>query len=147
MTDEGPGAEQTPPAEEQSPMSEAKSMLGDVADFSTGEGMVAFAGIAILALWLIFDVFLDEYGYGYVELFAATAAVLVPRLNPDSVTKFAPVGAIMKLIGYVFGITLLFEVIYEIETGFYDEALTIIAALLTFAAWAVGFLGARSIKT
>jgi hypothetical protein len=116
-------------------------------DFSSGEGMVALAGMIMLGVWLIFDVFLDDFGLASIELLLATTAVVVPRLNPNSVEKIGTVSTVMKVTGYAIAIVGAFFVIEAIEEGFYDDALTIIAALITYAAYAVAFLGARSIKS
>lgn len=116
-------------------------------DFSSGEGMVALAAMIMLGVWLIFDVFLDEFGLAAIELLLATVAVVVPRLNPAAVEKVNTVPVIMKVIGYAIAIVGAFFVIEAIEEGFYNDALTIIGALITYAAYAVAFLGARSIDT
>ncbi len=120
---------------------------GGNADFSSGEGMVALAGMILLGVWLIFDVFLDEFGLASTELLLAVIAVAVPRMNRDSVEKVNTVPVIMKVTGYAIAIVGAFFIVEAIEEGFYDGALTIVAALISYAAYAVAFLGARSINT
>lgn len=150
MTDEtpAPGPEGGVP-EEPTPAAEhdMKTVTAGAGDFTSGEGLVAFAGIVLLLDWLIFDVFLDDYGLGIVELLLAVIVVVVPRLNPKSVEAVHPVPTVMKLAGYAIAIVGAFWVIEAIEEGFYDGASTIIAALVAYAAYAMAFLGARQIKT
>ncbi len=141
MTDES----HSPGTGDQSPdVSPAGDATGD---FSSGEGMVALAGMILLGVWLIFDVFLDDFGLASIELLLAVTAVAVPRMNRESVEKVNTVPMIMKVTGYAIAIVGAFFIIEAIEEGFYDSALTIIAALVSYAAYAVAFLGARSIKS
>lgn len=109
--------------------------------------MVALSGMIILGVWLIFDVFLDDFGFAIMELLLATIAVAVPRINREAVEKVNTVPVIMKTTGYAIAIVGAFFVIEAIEEGFYSGASTIIAALITYAAYAIAFLGARSIDT
>lgn len=141
MTDES----HSPDTGDQSP--EVSPAEGGGADFSSGEGMVALAGMILLGVWLIFDVFLDDFGLASIELLLAVVAVAVPRMNRESVEKVNTVPVIMKVTGYAIAIVGAFFIVEAIEEGFYDNALTIIAALISYAAYAVAFLGARSIKT
>lgn len=149
MTDQPhtPDSEGTGPEPEQEAAGASPAGMPTGSDFSSGEGMVALAGMIMLGVWLIFDVFLDEYGLSDLEFLMAVAVVVVPRLNAASVEKVNAVSTIMKLVGYAIAIVGAFYVIGAIESGFYDDALTIIGALITYAAYAVAFLGARSIET
>ena len=136
-----------PPGQDAQPTEQPEdSVLDGAGDFTSGEGLVAFAGMIILALWLIFDVILDEYGQGFVTLLLASIVVIVPRLSPETVAKFHPVDMIMKVAGYGFGLFLLFEVFFILDSGFPDGVGSTIGALLTFAAFAMAFMGARQIK-
>lgn len=148
MTDEGMGPfeEPTPePREMMKPEGERPAMAG-AADFTSGEGLVALGGIVLLAVWLLFDVILDDYGLGILTVLLATVVVIVPRLNPESVARVQQVPVIMKVVGYALGFIGVFDVIGAIEEGFYEDALTVIAALISYAAFAVAFIGARQIK-
>jgi hypothetical protein len=95
---------------------------------------------------VIFDVFIDEYGLNVVELLLAVTVVVVPRLNKELVEKVSSVPVIMKVAGYAIAIVGAIFIISALEEGFYDEAWTIIAALVNYAAYAMAFLGARQIK-
>ena len=154
MTDEGmgpfeePTPEPTTPAEQSSPMEGAKSALSDMADFSTGEGLVAFAGIIVLLDWVIFDVFTDDAGFGTLTLLLAALAVFVPRMNPETVAKAHPVSVIMKLAGYALALIGLIDVIVVVDGGFFDgyEGIEVVAVLVSWAAFAIAYFGARQIK-
>jgi hypothetical protein len=123
-----------------------KSVLAGAGDFTSGEGLVAFAGMVILAVWLIFDVFLDDYGVATLTLLLATLVVFTPRMDPAHVAKVLPVAVIMKTVGYTFALIGVFEVIEAVEEGFFEGAATIIAALVEYAAFVMAFIGARQIK-
>lgn len=141
MTDES----HSPDTGDQSP--DVSPVGGGAGDFSSGEGMVALAGMILLGVWLIFDVILDDFGLASIELLLAVIAVAVPRMNRESVEKVNTVPVIMKVTGYAIAIVGAFFIVEAIEEGFYDSALTIVAALVSYAAYAVAFLGARSIKS
>lgn len=158
MTDEGMGQQEDPTPmegmgqhEDPAPMGEEMSRpttrpaMAGTTDFTSGEGLVALAGMILLAVWLIFDVILDEYGLGLVTLLAAVVVVMVPRLDPATVAKVHSVPVIMKVVGYGLALIGVIDVIAAIEGGFFDDALEVIAALATYAAFGVAFVGARQI--
>jgi len=150
MTDEthdmGDNESPAPPPEPLPLAHDDAAAVAGAGEFTTGEGLVSFAGIVLLAIWLIFDVFLDDWEVTIVELLLATTVVLIPRLNRATVERVHPVAVIMKVTGYVLAIVGVFYVIEAIESGFYDNASTIIAALINYAAYVMAFLGARQIK-
>lgn len=147
MTDETPG---TGPAqdgaEEPTPAQEMAAMVQGAGDFTSGEGLVAFAGMVMLVIWVVFDVFLDDWGLSVVETLLAATVVIVPRMKRETVEKVLPVPVVMKLAGYTIALVGVFYIIGAIEEGFYSGVSTIIAALLNYAAYAMAFLGARQIK-
>jgi len=150
MTDEtsAQGPEESFP-EEPSPAAEhdMAAVTAGAGDFTSGEGLVAFAGIVLLVIWLIFDVFLDDWGLSIVELLLAATVVIVPRMRSETVETVLPVPVVMKVFGYAIAIVGAFFIIEAVEEGFYEGASTIIAALVNYAAYAMAFLGARQIKT
>ncbi len=115
--------------------------------FSSGEGMVAFGGILVLLVWLIFEVFTDDYSVATLAVVLAIVAAVLPRVNRESVEKIASLPVMMKVTGYLLAITGLTEIIFDIEAGVFDGFLTVLAALVAYAGYAVAFLGARSIET
>lgn len=147
MTDESmsPDAEgESEGAPEASPPA-AESATGGFDDFTSGEGLVALGGMVLLAAWIIFDVFLDDFGFSEIELLLAFVVVITPRMRRETVEKIMPLGHVMKLAGYALAVIGAVYIIAAIESGFYEGASTIIAALVSFAAYAMAFIGARSI--
>jgi hypothetical protein len=122
------------------------TVLQGAGDFTSGEGLVTFAGMILLAIWVIFDVFLDEYGVGVLTLLLAALVVIAPRMSRESVEKVLPLPVIIKVAGYTLALIGVIAVIAALEDGFYDDALTIIAALAQYAAFAMAFIGARQIE-
>lgn len=139
---------QTPDDEGTSPAPEAAGAgpAGMGSDFSSGEGMVALAGIILLANFVIFELIMAEYFISYPLLLLAVGAAVLPRLRRESVEVFHPLGQIMKVVGYSIVILGVFEILDDIRFDGYDEAAAIIGALVAYAGYAVAFLGARSIK-
>jgi hypothetical protein len=144
MTDEF----QTPNPEEEKgvaePLPEKESAT---TDFTSGEGMVALAGIVILAVWIIFDVIVQDYGVTTLAIVLALLAAVLPRMKREDVEKIQRLPILMKVIGYGLVAVGIVEVINDISHGFYNNALGVIGALVAYAAYAMAFMGARSIKT
>lgn len=144
MTDE---SHETDPAEEPAAVDrDDDTVLQGAGDFSSGEGLVTFAGMVLLAIWVIFDVILDDYGVGVLTLLLAALVVIAPRMSRETVEKVLPLPVIIKVAGYTLASIGVIEVVGALEGGFYEEALTIIAALAEYAAFAMAFIGARQIK-
>lgn len=152
MTDETPatgpgdGAPEEPVPPVAPPEHDMATITAGAGNFTSGEGLVAFAGMVLLAIWVIFDVFLDDYGLDVVELLLAVTVVVIPRMNRKTVESVHPVAVIMKVAGYAIAIVGAIFIISALEEGFYDNASTIIGALLNYAAYVMAFLGARQIK-
>lgn len=123
------------------PLTSAEAM------FSSGEGMVAFGGILVLIVYLIFDVITDDYGIATLAVVMAIVATVLPRMDRDSIEKIAPLPVLMKTTGYLLAITGLTEIITDVEGALFDEFLTVIAALGAYAGYALALLGANSIET
>ena len=125
----------------------AADLAGTTGDFSSGEGMVALAGIILLGNFFVFELIMGEYFISYVLLLLAVAAAVLPRLRRESVEAFHPLGHFMKVIGYAIVVLGAFEILDDIRFDGYDEAADIFGALVAYAGYAVAFLGARSIET
>ncbi len=146
MTDEF----QTPNPEEEKGIAEPlpeKESAKNTTDFTSGEGLVALAGIVILAVWIIFDVIVQDYGVTTLAIVLALLAAVLPRMKREDVEKIQRLPILMKVIGYGLVAVGIVEVINDISHGFYDNALGVIGALVAYAAYAMAFMGARSIKT
>jgi hypothetical protein len=147
MTDQpqSPDSEGTGPEQEATGAGPGGMPTGS--DFTSGEGMVALAGIILLINFVIFELIMAEYFISYPLLLLAVAAAVLPRLRRESVEAFHPLGQIMKVIGYAIVILGVFEILDDIRFDGYDEAAAIFGALVAYAGYAVAFLGARSIKS
>jgi len=160
MTDYGQGAEPSEPEEQQTPgtdddpagdNTEASVAEASVAEasvaFSSGEGMVALAGIILVGVWLIFEVIAREYSMTTLAVVLGAAAAIIPRMNPDSVAKIMSVSAVMKALGYALLLVGVIEVVTDIRIGIYDTPMAVLGALIAYGAYGLAFVGARQIET
>ena len=118
----------------------------DDEDFSAGEGMVALGG-AIVALVYILELFLDDYSVHLTGLVIAIVVIGLPRLDRDLVERVAPLAVLMKLGGYLLGVAGVIQILSDLFDGNLDPFVAAIAAIATYAGYAIAFLGARSIET
>ncbi len=63
------------------------AVLVGAGDFTSGEGLVAFAGIVLLAVWLIFDIILASYGMDNTVAVLAAAALLLPSVTSRTASR------------------------------------------------------------
>lgn len=120
--------------------------LAQIGDYSSGQGLVAIAGLAILALWVIFDVIMEEYFQPWALVVLAAWAVILPRVNRASVEKLHPLPTIMKALGYTIAIFGLIVIVDEVIDGVFDtDTGTLIGAILTYATFVMAYMGARKI--
>ncbi|MGD2043741.1 MAG: hypothetical protein PVJ28_08835 [Acidimicrobiia bacterium] len=159
MTDEssrpmGEDAESTPPQSQQptpppgmpTEDHDEATVLAGAGDFTSGEGLVAFAGIVIIAVWLIFSIIVTEYFISWLMLSLAVAATLLPRLNRETVERVHALPVLMKVIGYAIALIGVFALVEDLRFGEYEDIGDILGALATYAAAVMAFLGARQIK-
>jgi len=123
-----------------------KSVLAGAGDFTSGEGLVAFAGMVILAVWVIFAILATEYFLGFHFLLLSTAAVILPRVDRATVERVHPLPVIMKVLGYAIAILGVFLLVEDIRFEAYDEIWAVLGALITYAGCVMAFIGARQIK-
>ena len=150
MTDEThdvPMGEPVPPPDPVPTVEERDtSVLAGAGDFTSGEGLVAFAGIVVVATWVIFDVLVADYGVNYIMLLLGVAAAVLPRLDRGTVEKLHPLPLSMKVIGFGIALIGLFALIEDLRfVGSFDGVGVILGALATYAAAVMAFLGARQI--
>lgn len=145
MTDEFQAPEPAEESEAAEPVSEEPSSQTN--DFTSGEGLVALAGIVILAVWLIFEVIAKEYSVTTLAIVLALLAAVLPRMKREDVEKVQRLPILMKVIGYGLVVVGIVEIIDDISYGVYDSIFGVIGALVAYAAYAMAFMGARSIKT
>jgi hypothetical protein len=148
MTDESypPGDQVTPepmPADEH----DTAKVLEGAGDFTSGEGLVAFAGMAIVAVWVIFSILTTEYFIAHVLLILSVTAAVTPRLDRSKVERLHPVPVIMKALGYGIAFMGLVALVEDIRFEAFDEVWAIIGGVITYAAAVAAFIGARQIES
>lgn len=150
MTDEHesqePGADGSPPPGMQPNEHDGASVLEGAGDFTSGEGLVAFAGMVVIAVWVIFSILVTEYFVSFVGLMLAVVAVVAPRLDRASVERVHPLHVIMKTVGYGMAILGLIALVENIRFEHLDEVWAVIGGLIYYAAAVMGFVGARQIE-
>jgi hypothetical protein len=151
MTDESHGIdpieEPTPPPGMPEVAHDDQAVLEGAGDFTSGEGLVAFAGIVIVAVWLIFDIIATEYFLGHVILLLGAVAAVVPRLDRVKVERVHPVAVIMKTVGYGVAVMGLVALVEDVRFEAYDEVWAVLGAVITYGAAVMAFVGARQIET
>ena len=152
MTDYGQGAEPFEPEEPTNPepdeiVTDEGLVTEDTSDFSTGEGMVALAGIILVGVWLVFEIITRQYSMTTLAVVLGGAAAIVPRMDPSSVGKIMSVSTVMKVLGYALVLVGVVEVVTDIRfaSSVYDSIFGIIGALIAYAAYALAWVGARQI--
>lgn len=145
MTDESYGTE---PVREPNLTNERDDALAGAGDFTSGEGLVAFAGMVLVAAWVIFGVLANTYWVGWLAVIPAIAVVLLPRLDRASVERYHPLPLLMKVLGYVIALVGVLTIIENVRFAgsALDEVFEVIGALVTYAGFAMAFLGARQIE-
>lgn len=144
MTDESRGMD---PVEQPGTTEERDGTVFEGAgDFTSGEGLVAFAGIVLLGVWVVFDLILDTYGMDNLVPVVATVALILPRLDRAHVEKVHPLPILMKVTGWALVFLGVVELLLDIRIGFYSHLGGIIGALAAYAGYVMAFLGARQIK-
>lgn len=146
MTDEPQSSDPAEGAAPQEQPSVEDTAPAETDVFTSGEGLVALAGIVLLAVWLLFDVILDDFGVGILELSLAVLVVAAPRINRDAVEAVHRLPVIMKAAGYAIAVVGAIHIVGDLEDGFFEGISTIIAALIVYVAYAMAFIGARSIE-
>jgi hypothetical protein len=144
MTDESHGMD---PVEQPGTIEERDDTVFEGAgDFTSGEGLVAFAGIVLLGVWIVFDLILDTYGMDNLVPVVATVALILPRLDRVHVERVHPLPILMKVTGWALVFLGVVELLLDIRIGFYSHLGGIIGALAAYAGYVMAFLGARQIK-
>ncbi len=147
MTNEQePGAKPSRPPGMEPEERDDSAVLEGAGDFTSGEGLVAFAGMVVLAVWVIFSILATEYFVSFVGVLLAVAAVLAPRLDRATVERVHPLPVIMKTVGYGLAILGVIVLVEDIRLGFLDEVLTVVGGLIYYAAAVMAFIGARQIE-
>lgn len=146
MTDDTRGVD---PHEEPTPSDDhdEAAMLEGAGDFTSGEGLVAFAGMVLLAVWLIFDIIVAEYSMDNLVPVLAAVAIVLPRLDRATVERVLPLPLLMKLTGWAIVLIGIVEVIIDVRFNAYQGFASVIGAIAAYAGYAMAFVGARQIST
>ena len=146
MTDESHGMD---PVDEPGTEERDDTVFEDAGDFTSGEGLVAFAGMVIVAVWLIFGVMANTYWVAWLAVIPAIAAVLLPRVDRTGVERYHPLPLMMKLLGYTIALVGVLTIIEDIRFAgsALNEIFEVIGALVAYAGFAMAFIGARQIET
>ncbi len=123
-----------------------QSVLEGAGDFTSGEGLVAFAGMILIAVWIIFDLLINNYGMDNTIAVIASLAVILPRLDREKLEKIQRLPVLMKIVGWALAIFGLIEFATDVRGGQLDEFGIVIAALIAYAAYVMAFIGARQIE-
>ncbi len=115
-------------------------------EFTSGEGLVAFGAIVLVAVWLIFDLFLDNYGMNNTIAVVAAAAALLPRIDRNTVEKFHPLPLLMKVLGYTLALFGAVELLLDLRFNSYGSFGTVVGALAAYAGFVMCYMGARQIE-
>lgn len=122
------------------------AVLEGAGDFTSGEGLVAFAGIVLILVWLIFDLITDAYPMDNLVPVLGTVALVLPRLDRSTVERIMPLPTLMKIVGWALVLVGIVEVLLDVRAGIFDDLGTIIGALAAYAGYAMAFVGARQIQ-
>lgn len=149
MTDEShgsePGKDPTPPPGMPPQEHDDAAVIEGAGDFTSGEGLVAFAGMVLVAVWLIFDIIIDGYGMDNLVPVIAAVAILLPRLQAATVERIAPLPVLMKLVGWALVFLGVMELIVDLRFNAFRDVAGVIGALAAYAGYAMAFMGARQI--
>jgi hypothetical protein len=107
---------------------------------------VVFAAMVLLAVWLIFDIIINEYGMDNLVPVLAIVAILLPRLDRATVERVLPLPMLMKLTAWAIVLIGIVEVIIDVRFGAYEDFASVIGALAAYAGYAMAFVGARQIS-
>jgi hypothetical protein len=151
MTDET-GAGSIPdapePMESAAPIAEGPGAAQGDSPFSSSEGMVSFGGGLLIAAYVIFEFIWEEYFFSFFLVLLGVLAVVLPRASRAFVEKIAPLSVLMKAVGYMIAIIGILTITWDIRhaTSALDDVPEILGALVTYAGFAITYLGARSIE-
>jgi hypothetical protein len=113
----------------------------------SGDTLVTWGALLVLASWVIFEVIVEEYFLGTAVVAVALLIAVVPMIDADAITGVAPTGAFLKLAGYLLVALGVVEVVADLRTNIFDDgAASIIGALVAWVGYVVAYMGARAIK-
>jgi hypothetical protein len=113
----------------------------------SGDTLVMWGALAVLASWVIFEVIAEEYFVSTMSAALAIFLVVVPRIDGDAIRALARPASLAKFGGYLLVCLGVVELVADIRNNIFDAgAGTILGALLAYAGYALAYLGARKIE-
>ncbi len=113
----------------------------------SGDTLVMWGAMAILAIWVIFEVITEDYFVATSTVAIALFVAVVPRIDAAVTKGLASAAAFAKLGGYALVASGVTELVGDLRNELFDrDGITIVAALLAYAAYALTFMGARKIE-
>lgn len=110
----------------------------------SGETLVMWGALVVLAAWLIFDVISDEYGVTSIAVVLALIIVAIPRIDKEAITGVASMEAFAKAAGYGLAVAGFVELVSDIDSNIFDAGgATLFGAIVAYAGYVLAFLGAR----
>ncbi|MFW2380677.1 MAG: hypothetical protein ACN4GZ_02880 [Acidimicrobiales bacterium] len=111
---------------------------------ASGEGLISIGAMLVLGSWFVFEIITEDHFVTGIAVALAILILVLPRLDPDSLSAVAPSDSLIKLAAYGLAAVGGVEIIEEIRSGVLDNgAATVIGALIAYAGYVLAFLGAR----
>ena len=114
----------------------------------SGDTLVMWGALVILGVWVIFEVITEDYFVSTTTVAIALLVAVVPRIDASLTKVLGGPAAFAKFGGYFLVAAGVTDLVGDLRNELFDrEAITIIAALIAYAAYALTFVGARKIET
>jgi hypothetical protein len=120
----------------------------DFGSLSQGEKLVGLGAVAVLAVYIIFELITEDYFVNYVAILLAAfiLGVLWLKLQRPGMTWVVPSSSLLRVAGYllvVFGVVLFID---QMKDDIFEApGATIAAALILYGACAVAGIGAKQL--
>ncbi|MFP3915947.1 MAG: hypothetical protein ACLFWM_13795 [Actinomycetota bacterium] len=124
----------------------AEAAAGPGGISTSGEGLLTIGALLVVGVYVVFELLIGEYFQSWTVIVAAVFALVLPRVDRTASERIAPMGVLLKALGYLIVVTGLLEALNDIRFGQLDEGAEIIGALIAYAGYVLAFLGARGIK-
>ncbi len=126
---------------------ETGSSAGNPLAEQSGDTLVMWGALAVLASWIVFEVIAEEYFVSTLSTALAIFLVALPRLDGDAIKNLAKPASIAKFFGYLLVCAGVVEFVADMRGNIFDRgAAAIIGALVAYAGYALTFIGARKIE-
>ena len=113
----------------------------------SGDTLVMWGALAVLAIWVIFEVITEDYFVATSTVAIALLVAVVPRVDASVTKALGGPAGFAKLGGFFLVASGVTELVGDLRNELFDrDGITIVAALLAYAAYALTFMGARKIE-